>query len=115
MGGIKTNTWGETALAGLYAAGECACVSIHGANRLGGNSLLETIVFGRRAGLRASEYVATARPPLGDAGALQRGEARVARPLKNEGRERAWQGRGGVGKGLGLRLGLARPKGKINA
>src|SRR2546426_3738666 len=89
MGGIKPTTGGEPALAGLSAAGECACVSIHGANRLGGNSLLETIVFGRRAGLRASEYVATARPPLGDAGALQREEARIARLLKNEGRERS--------------------------
>src|SRR5881628_1696784 len=98
MGGIKTNTWGETALAGLYASGECACVSIHGANRLGGNSLLETIVFGRRAGLRASEYVATASPPLGDAGALQREEARIARLMKNEGRERAWQVREELGK-----------------
>jgi len=113
MGGIKTNTWGETALAGLYAAGECACVSIHGANRLGGNSLLETIVFGRRAGLRASEYVATASPPLGDAGALQREEARIARLLKNEGRERAWQVREELGKALALRLGLARTKDRM--
>jgi succinate dehydrogenase / fumarate reductase flavoprotein subunit len=56
MGGIRTNMWGETAIAGLFAAGECACVSIHGANRLGGNSLMETIVFGRRAGLKAREY-----------------------------------------------------------
>src|SRR5438874_5556607 len=70
MGGIKTNTWGETAIAGLYAAGECACVSVHGANRLGGNSLMETIVFGRRAGLRASECAASASPPRSDAGAL---------------------------------------------
>jgi succinate dehydrogenase / fumarate reductase flavoprotein subunit len=46
MGGIDTNPDGETSLPGLYAAGECACVSVHGANRLGGNSLLETIVFG---------------------------------------------------------------------
>jgi succinate dehydrogenase / fumarate reductase flavoprotein subunit len=56
MGGIRTNVWGETNIAGLFAAGECACVSIHGANRLGGNSLMETIVFGRRAGTRALEY-----------------------------------------------------------
>jgi len=56
MGGIRTNVWGETIIRGLFAAGECACVSIHGANRLGGNSLMETIVFGRRAGARASEY-----------------------------------------------------------
>jgi len=113
MGGIKTNTWGETALAGLYAAGECACVSVHGANRLGGNSLLETIVFGRRAGRRASEYVATASPPLGDAGALQREEARIARLLKNEGRERAWQVSEELGKALALHLGLARTKDKM--
>ena len=50
MGGIDTDMDGRTMLPGLYAAGECACVSVHGANRLGGNSLLETIVFGRRAG-----------------------------------------------------------------
>ena len=58
MGGIETNSWGETRLPGFFAAGECSCVSIHGANRLGGNSLLETIVFGRRTGRRASEYAA---------------------------------------------------------
>ncbi len=50
MGGIPTDVDGRTPLRGLYAAGECACVSVHGANRLGGNSLLETLVFGRRAG-----------------------------------------------------------------
>src|SRR5207244_177560 len=62
MGGIKTNTWGETALAGLYAAGECACVSIHGANRLGGNSLLEPIVFGRRPAMPGSPARRTGCP-----------------------------------------------------
>ncbi len=51
MGGIDCDVDGRTRLAGFYAAGECACVSVHGANRLGGNSLLETIVFGRRAGM----------------------------------------------------------------
>jgi succinate dehydrogenase / fumarate reductase flavoprotein subunit len=51
MGGIDTDVDGRTRLPGFYAAGECACVSVHGANRLGGNSLLETIVFGRRAGM----------------------------------------------------------------
>ena len=50
MGGIDTDVDGRTMMPGLYAAGECACVSVHGANRLGGNSLLETIVFGRRSG-----------------------------------------------------------------
>ena len=57
MGGVKANAWGETDLPGLFAAGECACLSVHGANRLGGNSLLETIVFGRRAGTRAAESI----------------------------------------------------------
>jgi succinate dehydrogenase / fumarate reductase flavoprotein subunit len=50
MGGIAVNTKGETELTGLYAAGECSCVSVHGANRLGGNSLLETVVFGKLVG-----------------------------------------------------------------
>jgi len=55
MGGIPTNVDGETPLPRLYAAGECACVSVHGANRLGGNSLLETVVFGARAGKKAAQ------------------------------------------------------------
>jgi len=62
MGGIPTNKYGEvviddknTIFPGLYAAGECACVSIHGANRLGTNSLLDLVVFGKHAGLKAAE------------------------------------------------------------
>ena len=57
MGGIRCNSRGETNLPGLLAAGECANVSVHGANRLGGNSLLETVVFGRRTGILAAELV----------------------------------------------------------
>ena len=57
MGGIDTDVWGRTSMPGLYAAGECACVSVHGANRLGGNSLLETVVFGRRSGAAAAQDV----------------------------------------------------------
>jgi succinate dehydrogenase / fumarate reductase flavoprotein subunit len=55
MGGVETDEWGRTRVPGLYAAGECACVSVHGANRLGGNSLLDCIVFGARAGVIASK------------------------------------------------------------
>ena len=56
MGGVDTDVWGQTALEGLYAAGECACVSVHGANRLGGNALMETITFGKRAGEHAADW-----------------------------------------------------------
>ena len=66
MGGIPTNVSAEvlrdntTVVPGLYAAGECACVSVHGSNRLGTNSLLDINVFGKRAGINAVEYVKTA-------------------------------------------------------
>jgi succinate dehydrogenase / fumarate reductase flavoprotein subunit len=66
MGGIPTDLLGQvlasndTIVPGLYAAGECACVSVHGANRLGTNSLLDINVFGRRSGIAAAEYAATA-------------------------------------------------------
>ena len=55
MGGIKTDVDGQTNVPGVYAAGECACVSVHGGNRLGANSLLDTIVFGERSGNHAAE------------------------------------------------------------
>src|SRR5688572_27638652 len=56
MGGIDTDLWGKTSLEGLYAAGEVACVSVHGANRLGGNALMETITYGKRAGRAAADW-----------------------------------------------------------
>src|SRR6201995_1069410 len=55
MGGVKTDVDGQTTIPGLYAAGAVACVSVHGGNRLGANSLLDTLVFGRRSGLHAAE------------------------------------------------------------
>src|SRR5256884_5262277 len=60
MGGVSTDIHGATPLPGLYAAGEAACVSINGANRLGSNSLTECLVFGARAGRAAAEYAASA-------------------------------------------------------
>jgi succinate dehydrogenase / fumarate reductase flavoprotein subunit len=86
MGGIPTNRFGEVVapvasgpeerVPGLYAAGECACVSVHGGNRLGGNSLLDIIVFGRAAGNRIIEYL---------------GENRYHRPLADDCLEPALQ------------------------
>ena len=70
MGGIPTDTFGrvikdsrETIVEGLYAVGECACVSVHGANRLGTNSLLDLVVFGRRAGRHIGDYVKEVKVP----------------------------------------------------
>jgi succinate dehydrogenase / fumarate reductase flavoprotein subunit len=59
MGGVKTDVDGRTPIEGLYAAGEVACVSVHGGNRLGANSLLDTLIFGRRAGEHAAARAAS--------------------------------------------------------
>ncbi len=63
MGGVKTDVDGATSIEGLYAAGEVACVSVHGGNRLGANSLLDTLIFGRRAGEHAAARAATMGMP----------------------------------------------------
>ena len=109
MGGIPTNRFGqvvaperhgpEEPLPGLYAAGECACVSVHGANRLGGNSLLDIVVFGRAAGNHIIEYLK---------------EARYHRPLEKDTVDRAlgrlarWQARRKGESVAGLRDELQR-------
>jgi len=83
MGGISTDRHGQASIPGLFAAGEAACVSIHGANRLGANSLLETLVFGKEAGDAAAAHATKAPAPKMPASDL---EAAVA-PL------RAWSSR----------------------
>ncbi|MBD0305618.1 MAG: FAD-binding protein [Nitrospiraceae bacterium] len=108
MGGVRTNQWGETDISGLYAAGECACVSVHGANRLGGNSLLETIVFGRRAGLRASDYAAAIAPPTVPQEALLIQESKIKTLMSRSSSERAWQLREALGQTLSTNLGIFR-------
>ncbi len=67
MGGVKTDSDGQTPIPGLYAAGEVACVSVHGGNRLGANSLLDTLIFGRRSGEHAAQRargIATPKSPV---------------------------------------------------
>src|SRR5581483_1652523 len=66
MGGVKTDVDGRTPIDGLYAAGEVACVSVHGGNRLGANSLLDTLIFGRRSGEHAARRAAAMGPPAVD-------------------------------------------------
>lgn len=91
MGGIDTDKDGATSLPGVFAAGECACVSVHGANRLGGNSLLECVVMGQRAGVAAAQYArgVTAAPNAAVVqDALKKTSAEVDALLKAEGKER---------------------------
>jgi succinate dehydrogenase / fumarate reductase flavoprotein subunit len=79
MGGVKTDADGATPVPGLYAAGEVACVSVHGGNRLGANSLLDTLIFGRRAGEHAAKRALGMPMPSGKVGQaeLQRDAAEI--------------------------------------
>lgn len=95
MGGIPTNVNGEvvidenwTVMPGVYAAGECACVSCHGANRLGTNSLVDLVVFGRRGGMNIAEYVKHADFVPMPANAGQEIEAEFTRLRKSNGKTR---------------------------
>ncbi|MBD0347886.1 MAG: FAD-binding protein [Thermoleophilia bacterium] len=91
MGGVDTDLWGQTSLDGLYAAGEVACVSVHGANRLGGNALMETITYGKRAGRHAADWALTHTtvevPPSVEADA----EHELKQLLDRTDGERPWQ------------------------
>jgi succinate dehydrogenase / fumarate reductase flavoprotein subunit len=100
MGGISTDTDGATELTGLYAAGECACVSVHGANRLGGNSLMETITFGRRAGTAAAEW-ALSHTTIDVPESVERdAERQLHELLDREGGERPWEIREALGSSM---------------
>lgn len=91
MGGVDTNINAQTKVLGLYAAGECACVSVHGANRLGGNSLLETIVYGKIAGESAVEYILSGGLPKKNENimkdAVKSDENKITKFLQSSGKE----------------------------
>jgi succinate dehydrogenase / fumarate reductase flavoprotein subunit len=91
MGGVDTDVWGRTSLEGLYAAGEAACVSVHGANRLGGNALMETITFGKRAGAHASDWALTHTTVEVPAGAVSDAERDLKALLDRADGERPWK------------------------
>jgi succinate dehydrogenase flavoprotein subunit len=109
MGGVDTDHLeGKTELEGLYAAGECACVSVHGANRLGGNALMETITYGRRAGAAAADWALThttvAVPPSVEADARRELKTLLDR---REG-ERPWMIRDELAKTMHENFGVFR-------
>jgi succinate dehydrogenase / fumarate reductase flavoprotein subunit len=113
MGGIETDNDGATELTGLYASGECACVSVHGANRLGGNSLMETITFGRRSGRAAAEW-ALSHTTIEIPEALERGAVRqLAELLGRTSGERPWQIRDELGQTMLENFGVFRQEEKM--
>jgi succinate dehydrogenase / fumarate reductase flavoprotein subunit len=88
MGGVKTDVDGQTTVRGLYAAGEVACVSVHGGNRLGANSLLDTLVFGRRSGEHAARQAMQMPMPSTPSSRLTDTERAIAEVLRREGNGR---------------------------
>ena len=92
MGGVDTDVDGQTIMPGLYAAGECACVSVHGANRLGGNSLMETITFGRRAGSHAAaDAIENRNGALVAESQVRDSAAQIKAIFAREGGQRPWE------------------------
>ena len=108
MGGVQCDNDGATELAGLYAAGEVACVSVHGANRLGGNSLMETITFGRRAGRAAAEWALSNTTIDVPRSAQDDAERELKALLDVSSGERPWQIRQDLGSSMLENFGVFR-------
>ncbi len=85
MGGVKTDVDGATSIPGLYAAGEVACVSVHGGNRLGANSLLDTLIFGRRSGEHAAHRALHMAMPTPSRESLRAEQAMIGEILSRNG------------------------------
>jgi succinate dehydrogenase / fumarate reductase flavoprotein subunit len=114
MGGIDTDVDGATKFSGLYAAGECGCVSVHGANRLGGNSLLDTVVFGKRSGAAAAEFVLAKKDEKQGEGAvmncLKETKASFEEMLSRSGPEKHADLRAEMRESMFLNVGIFREK-----
>ena len=108
MGGVETDISGATEIEGLYAAGEVACVSVHGANRLGGNSLMETIVFGRRAGRAAAEHAKSLPVAPAPESTVADAERDLGALLGRTEGERPWQIRDELGASMLENFGVFR-------
>jgi succinate dehydrogenase / fumarate reductase flavoprotein subunit len=108
MGGIDVDVWGRTELEGLYAAGECACVSVHGANRLGGNALMETITYGKRAGRHAAEWALANTTVTVPESAVSDAERELKTLLDRTEGERPWRIRDELGATMHENFGVFR-------
>jgi succinate dehydrogenase/fumarate reductase flavoprotein subunit len=108
MGGVDTDVDGRTEVEGLYAAGEAACVSVHGANRLGGNSLMETITFGRRAGHAAARWAAHQTRTQVPASVASDAERELGELLGRTEGERPWSMRNELAESMHRNFGLFR-------
>jgi succinate dehydrogenase / fumarate reductase flavoprotein subunit len=108
MGGIDTDVWGQTVLEGLYAAGECACVSVHGANRLGGNALMETITYGKRAGRHAADWALSHTTIMLPESQVSDAEREVRTLLDRTDGERPWQIRDVLAETMHVNFGVFR-------
>jgi succinate dehydrogenase / fumarate reductase flavoprotein subunit len=108
MGGVDTDVWGRTSLEGLYAAGECACVSVHGANRLGGNALMETITYGKRAGAHAADWALTHTTVEVPDSVETDAERELARLLDRSDGERPWSIRNELAETMHENFGVFR-------
>jgi succinate dehydrogenase / fumarate reductase flavoprotein subunit len=108
MGGVDTDLDGRTSLEGLYAAGECACVSVHGANRLGGNALMETITYGKRAGQHAADWALTHTTVEVPPGLESDAETELKRLLDREHGERPWSIRNELAETMHENFGVFR-------
>jgi len=114
MGGIDVDVDGQTSINGLFACGECACLSVHGANRLGGNSLLETIVFGKLAGKKAVDYFSeTGKVDDVDPRHLEEVDVFLKKLHEKDGIENVYSIRDDLQKNMNENVGIFRSEEKI--
>ena len=113
MGGIDTNINTATVIDGLFAAGECACVSVHGANRLGGNSLLDIVVFGKIAGEMAAEYASSSELPEFPVEKLKSERQKIESLFEKDGKEKLTTLRNELSDALSEGAGIFRDETKL--
>lgn len=113
MGGIDVNIDCQSEIEGVYALGECSCVSVHGANRLGGNSLLEVLVFGKIGGRHAAENIPSGTPAPISSAKVEESNKEIASYHDHSRNERYGELREALGETLGKNAGIYRVREKL--